>query len=107
MAGNRLMRIATFVAAPLLAIGLAGAPANAAIINVNSDFVASGFGPGAPVDPVTGAFSVTFDNSSSILNSVSDLTASIDISVDAIGFNYDAQSDMLIVGGLFGGVDRV
>lgn len=101
------MRIATLVAAPLLALGLAGAPANAAIINVNSDFAANGFGPGAPVDPVTGTFSVTFDNSSSILNSVSGVTASLNIPVDVIGFNYDPDFDILNVGGLFGGVDRI
>ena len=44
-----------------LALGLGAGPANAATITETINFTASGFGAGAPVDPVIGAFTITLD----------------------------------------------
>src|SRR6266436_6181751 len=47
------------VASCILALG--AGPASAAKITETINFTASGFGPGAPVDPVIGAFTITLD----------------------------------------------
>ena len=44
-----------------LALGLGAGPANAATITETINFTASGFGAGAPVDPVMGSFTITLD----------------------------------------------
>jgi hypothetical protein len=44
-----------------LALGLGVGPANATTITETINFTASGFGAGAPVDPVMGSFTITLD----------------------------------------------
>jgi hypothetical protein len=44
-----------------MALSVSLAPARAATITDIINFTASGFGAGAPVDPVTGSFTITFD----------------------------------------------
>ena len=46
----------------LLVFGMSVASAHAAPITLTFDFKATGFAAGAPVEPVTGSFSITFDN---------------------------------------------
>ena len=49
------------VATCILALGLGAGPASAATITETINFTASGFGVGAPVDPVMGSFTITLD----------------------------------------------
>jgi hypothetical protein len=82
-----------------LLISLLGAgAAHATLITLNYNFTGSGFPAGAPFDPVTGSFSLTFDNSADITNS-SAITASISIPVTgSILFSYNATFDFVELG---------
>jgi hypothetical protein len=75
----------------------------AATITLNYDFVANGFFPeGAPVDPVTGSFSVTFDNTNTAFNVTRDISiTNLNIALDGSpAFTYFSDFDFLVIGGL-------
>jgi hypothetical protein len=57
------MTLGAFAFASMLALASTGAgkPANATTITETIGFTASGFQAAAPVDPVLGSFTVTFD----------------------------------------------
>jgi hypothetical protein len=90
--------------------------ANAVAATFTIDFGASGFVPlSAPVDPVTGSFTVTLDPSVTSLGGSATLN-SLNINVGAIGFHY--VSSMFngrliiggvdfVVGGILGGIDGI
>jgi hypothetical protein len=93
----------------LFVFGMRVASAHAAPISLNYDFTASGFRAGAPVDPVVGSFSVTFENATDL----TDVTASVSVTnlnipVDSeIGFTYFVAGDVLAIGGLQNGANAV
>lgn len=101
-----MRRLPVFLA---LAIGLlASLPTRAAVINLDLDFSATGFVRlttpvvAVPVDPVTGHFTVSFDNAADITNqttgiSISGLTIVLG---SAIAFTYERATDTLFIGGL-------
>jgi hypothetical protein len=64
------LRLHHCVAAAALA-ALAPGLASAAIVSGTLTFTAQNFGPGAPVDPVTGTVTFSFDNAASIFNATS------------------------------------
>jgi hypothetical protein len=93
----------------LVALAWAAASANAAIISNTYNFTASDFTtfsgsatPAAPVDPVTGSFSVTFDNTVDVDNVTSGITQNaLNIALGStLAFSYVASVDMLMIGGL-------
>jgi hypothetical protein len=96
------------LAVGLLLFGLA-VPAQAEIITFSADFVASGFNPAAPVDPVTGTFSVTFDNSSNLMEQTRGVRVwNLNFPIDsAPGFAYGAEADAFILGGVTNGVQTL
>jgi hypothetical protein len=54
-----LASVGAFAAICILALG--AGPSNAGTITETINFIASGFGAGAPVDPVKGSFTITLD----------------------------------------------
>ena len=94
----------------LFAFGMSIASAHAAPITLNLDFSASGFGPDAPVDPVVGSFSVTFDNATELTNVTSGISLTdLNIALDSVpAFTYViGLADFLFIGGLDSGADGV
>jgi hypothetical protein len=89
----------------LFALAISSATAKANTITLNYDFSASGFGIGAPVDPVTGSFSVTFDDAANITDETSGIVVSnLNIALDsAPSFTYVKAPNVLYIGGLAGG----
>jgi hypothetical protein len=98
----------------IAAIVLASASASAATVTDRVTFSASNFvsSPNsvqAPTDPVTGAFTITFDPTLNhpdttdgiALNSLNIMLGS------ALSFNYNATTDILAVGGIEAGTDTV
>jgi hypothetical protein len=70
-------------------------------------FIATGFGPGALVDPVTGSFTITFDTSTRAFNETTGLTYSnFNIALDSAP-SFDYARDGLTLGAAFGGTDFV
>ena len=112
---NRRSCLGTFVVTHACVLGfilsVCSAPAQAAPITLNYDFTASGFGPGAPVDPVVGSFSVTFDNATNLSNVTSGFSLTgFNLPLDsAPAFNYFQHPpggpgpEQLQIGGLQGG----
>ena len=99
-----------FVACSLLALlALSARPAQANIITLNYDFTASGFGAGAPVDPVTGTFAITFDNSVDHIDETAGITVSnLNITLgSAPAFSYGAAFDLIVFGGLSSGAGGI
>ena len=92
-----------------LMLGLGSKGAEAAIITLTHDFAASGFPPGAPVDPVFGSFSVTFDNATDLTDVTSSVSVTnLNVPVDSeIGFSYFVAGDVLAIGGLQNGAHVV
>ena len=93
-----------------LAILLQATLAHGALITVNVSFSAGGFGPSAPVDPVTGSFTLTFDpDDGSVANEPSGISLdSLNLALDSpFGFTYSAGTDQLTVGGTGAGVDGI
>lgn len=90
------------LAGALLIVGVAVSPAQAAIISLSYAFSASGFNAGAPVDPVTGSFSVTFDNTVETSNSTVGVTVT-DLNIvlgSAPAYAYlPSIGDRLFIGG--------
>jgi hypothetical protein len=72
----------------------------------------SDFGQPAPVDPVQGSFTITFDPTQTYTNSTTGITLkSLNIALDsAVGFDYPVPSnppDTLAIGGIANGVNSV
>jgi hypothetical protein len=90
-------RVLIVLAAVILS--LVGTRAAADPVTVSSGFLASGFGQGAPVDPVRGWFSVTFDNSDTLRDQTAGITLHVNIPLDsAPAFGYGALADVLVLG---------
>jgi PEP-CTERM motif. len=90
----------------LFALAISSVTARANTITLNYDFSASGFGIGAPVDPVTGSFSVTFDADANIINDETSgiVVSNLNISLDsAPSFTYVKAANVLYIGGSAGG----
>jgi hypothetical protein len=100
----RRMRVLIVFVVALFAVGANRASAEP--ITLSFDFVGSGFGVGAPVDPVSGSFFITFDNSRNLSEQTSGITVSnLNIALDAPpGFAYGAIDDVLLLGGTLNGV---
>jgi hypothetical protein len=101
------MRLARSLTLIVFAFALSVASAQASTITLNYDFSAGGgFAPGAPTDPVTGSFSVTFDNATNLSNVTSGVgVTNLNISLgSAPAFEYIKSVDLLRIGGLQGGV---
>jgi hypothetical protein len=82
--------------------------ANAAIVGGSLNFSATGFTPvGAPVDPVTGTVTYSFDNSADFPDTTIGLTVTgLNIAgTSGPGMRYTAITDILSVGDLINGVD--
>jgi hypothetical protein len=94
----------------LLVFGMSVASAQASVITLNYDFSATGFFPaGAPVDPVTGSFSVTFDNATDLIDVTSGISLTgLNISLgSALAFSYIQAIDLIEIGGLEAGASVV
>jgi hypothetical protein len=102
------MRLARSLALVVLTLAVSAASAQASLITLNYDFSASGFGVGAPVDPVTGSFSVTFDNATDLTDVTSGITLTgLNIALDsAPSFTYLQAIDALDIGGLENGASE-
>lgn len=98
------MRILRYVVPALVALGCGCSPALASIITLDYDFSASGFvalkgSSVPPVDPVIGHFSLTFDNSANISETVTGLTFTSNLLVDSpVGFIYTKNADRITFG---------
>lgn len=99
-----LLRRLVPLAASLFVLGVGRAEADP--ITLSAGFVASGFSEGAPVDPVTGSYSITFDNDVFILEQTAGITLSnLNIAIDGPpAFFYDPRTDLLILGSTFNGL---
>lgn len=96
------------VAITLFAAGLL--PASATTVTQTVNFTASGFVPfvpAAPVNPVTGSFTFTFDPALTSFNDTSIITNSLNISVAGVGFDYVPGADLLTIGGQVSGIPAV
>jgi hypothetical protein len=96
------MRVVLSFILSMVALGLSAVSAQASLITINDAFVAGGFNPAAPVDPVTGSFSVTFDNASTLIDITSGISiTNLNIALgSAPAFTYNSLSDVLFIGGL-------
>jgi hypothetical protein len=95
----------------MVAVLVAGSaiPAQADPIKVSFGFVASDFGDGAPVDPVIGSFTLSFDNSVNHFDETAGLTlARINIALaQPVGFDYSAELDSISFGSVLDQVSTV
>ena len=90
---RRLVSIVSASAALLIT-----SSAHAAIISQTYDLTATGFGAGAPYDPVELNFTLTFDNSASIDPTTTGLTVKSFTLPYGTEYAYDAPDDSLTVG---------
>lgn len=98
--------IARYLTLAVLALGISAGSAQAAPITLKYDFVAAGFFPGgAPVDQVTGSFSVTFDDTSTLVDVTTGISiTNLNIALDSSpAFTYFSDIDVLVIGGLQNG----
>jgi PEP-CTERM motif-containing protein len=104
-----MRRSRVLVAAAALLATLYGSRASADTITLSFRLVASGFDAEAPVDPVTGVFSITFDNSANLLEQTAGIAVSnLNIALDSPpAFGYGAVADVLVVGALIGGAQTL
>src|SRR5262245_35445358 len=95
------MRIARCLSLVVLVVGINVGSAQAALITLNANFSAAGF-PGMPVDPVTGTFSVTFDNTTNVNDVMAGVSlTNLNITLgSAPAFDYQTSGDQLIIGGV-------
>ena len=101
------MRLAKPIVAAILALGLSGLSAPASAVTITDDFIMSGFGVSAPITPVIGFFTVTFNNGATIIDSTA-ITATINTVVDGVfEYTYYAGLDQLIVGGAANGASSM
>ncbi|HEX8013075.1 MAG TPA: PEP-CTERM sorting domain-containing protein [Casimicrobiaceae bacterium] len=93
----------------IVAAAALGAPAQATIISGNFDVTASGFGLGAPFDPVTGTVTYSFDNAVGFADVTTGFTVTgLDVSVTlGRGITYVNATDQLVFGDLVGTVNGV
>lgn len=91
----------------------ASVPAQATIISRTYTIKASGYGAGAPVDPVVGSFALLFDNSADIPPTTSGISV-IDLNLTVAhptGFTYKKTGDIIAIAtlgkyfGAYGGYD--
>ena len=104
------MTVVRLVTAALFMLGMTAASAQASVITLNFDFTASNFDPVAPVDPVTGSVSLTFDNAVSHFDETSGISfANLNIDVDSVPalFYLGAPVDTVVLGGLATGAGLV
>ena len=103
------MRLARSLALVVLTLALSVASAQASIITLNYDFSTIGFNAGAPVDPVTGSFSVTFDNATDLADVTSGISVTnLNIALgSAPAFTYESSLDRFIIGVLNEGADAL
>jgi hypothetical protein len=101
--------------ASLLACAFGAGAANASPVSLTIDFSATGFiigfgatGP-APVDPVIGQLSITFDPPIAITNDTIGITVlGLNISLGSpAAFDYDPCTQIMLIGGLQNGVGTV
>ena len=91
---------------------LALSPASAATVSDLVTFSATDFqtiNAPAPVDPVTGSFTLTFDPTQDYLNSTTGISLkSLNIALgSSLSFTYNHTNDFLQVGGLFDGAGTI
>ena len=105
------MTVLRRVTVALFVLVVTAASAQASIITLNYDFSATGFDPAsAPVDPVTGSFSVTFDNSILFFFDVTEGVSVTGLNISlgsAPAIAYFQDMDQLLIGGLESGSDNV
>jgi len=99
---------ASVIASALLSCALVGWSqiASASLITETIDFTASGFLAGAPQDPVSGSFTLTFDptvDSSGSLDAISLTIAGHTYNLGEVGFL--VSGGFLSIGGLLNGAD--
>ena len=97
------MTVLRRVTVALFVLVMTAASAQASLITLNYDFTATGFeAPGAPVDPVTGSFSIRFDNATDLIDVASGISLTgLNISLaSAPAFTYSQLDDTLVIGGL-------
>lgn len=85
---------------------------DAGTVTETYSFAASGFNPpGAPVDPVTGSFTVTFDPTRNYenapLNAILLRIDGVTYSLTSTGFDNDPSIAIFAIGGLLNGVNNV
>jgi hypothetical protein len=97
------------VALVVLLFALGTSRAEAEPITLSFGFIASGFGIGAPVDPVTGSFTITFDNSTNLQEQTIGLTYyNLNIVLDsAPSFAYGRDADVLVLGAAIDGAQTL
>ncbi len=98
------------IAASLVLMSLMAFQAQAGMTSYDFAFIASGFMPsGAPVNPVTGSFTVTLDTDRIYSNETTGISlTSLNISLDsAIAFNYSPTFGYLELGGESNGINHV
>jgi hypothetical protein len=98
---SSMLKASAVIGFALVALGVCPSAAQATIITLNYNFVATDFPAGAPVDPVVGSFSVSFDNGSDLVDVTDGLTASINLPLTlGIGFSYFRSTDLFLIGDL-------
>jgi hypothetical protein len=96
------------IAFPILLVVFSANRAAAETITLSFGFVASGFGVGAPVDPVTGSFRITFDNSTDLREQTTGISANLNINLDSAPvFAYGSVADVLVLGSLRNGAQTL
>jgi PEP-CTERM motif len=104
-------RVFAAIAIAFLSALIAAAPGHATVISRTIEFTASDLDFSAPVDPVVGSFSITFDNAVTVLNQTSGIgLISLNIVLEASGVGFDYFSggdDTLVIGGVLGGVSTI
>lgn len=96
------------IALPMFLVVFSANRAAAETITLSFGFVASGFGMGAPNDPVTGSFLITFDNSTDLREQTTGISAKLNIDLDsAPAFAYGSVADVLILGSLRNGAQTL
>jgi hypothetical protein len=100
-----MKNLARSLVVTMVALGISNVSAQASSITLNYDFSAHGFNAGAPVDPVTGSFSVTFDNATDLTDVTSGVSVTnLNIALgSAPAFTYESALDRFLIGGLSAG----
>jgi hypothetical protein len=103
------MKLVRPLALAALALAFSVASAQSSPITVSRSFTASGFGAGAPVDPVTGSFSATFDNAANVTDQTTNVSVSLDNFpvIGTPGLTYDQSFDLLTIGEIACGGDAI
>lgn len=100
------------ISAAILALSASGAQAalvsKVVTFSANTFQIGSGVDP-APVDPVTGSFTITLDDATDYTDTTAGIALnSLNIVLgSALSFNYDHTTDRLEVGGISGGANII